>query len=255
MSKIKLHCFNPLHNCKRLIRKLQTLASSTSRGSHESGLIDKNRSLGGLSKSGSVDEARVVFDKMPERDEFTWNAMISTYAETGRLAEARQLFDKAPNKSSITWSTMISGYCKYGAESEGFELFWAMQNGGHRPSQSTLGSILRICSIKCLLLRGEQIHGLAIKTGFDHNLFVTIGLVDMYAKCMRVVEAEIVFKMMPSGKNHVTWTAMIIGYSQNGNSLKAIECFCGMRADSVNANQYTFPGILSACAAVCDLTF
>nr|GMD71615.1 pentatricopeptide repeat-containing protein At4g21065 [Ipomoea batatas] len=255
MSKIKLHCFNPLHNCIRLIRKLQTLASSTSRGFHESGLIDKNRSLGGLSKSGSVDEARVVFDKMPERDEFTWNAMISAYAETGRLAEARQLFDKAPNKSSITWSTMISGYCKYGAESEGFALFWAMQNEGHRPSQSTLGSILRICSIKCLLLRGEQIHALAIKTGFDHNLFVTTGLVDMYAKCMRVVEAEFVFKMMPSGKNHVTWTAMIIGYSQNGNSLKAIECFCGMRADNVNANQYTFPGVLSACAAVCDLMF
>lgn len=255
MSRIKLHRFNIVRKCMQRSCELQTISSSASRSSQKSGLVDKNRILGGLSKSGSVDEARDLFDKKPEKDEVTWNAMISAYAEAGRLAEARQLFDEVPNKSSLTWSTLISGYCKYGVESEGFALFWAMQNEGHRPSQFTLGSILRICSMKCLLLIGEQIHGLAVKTGFDHNVFVATGLVDMYAKCMRVMEAEFVFNMMSSGKNHVTWTAMINGYSQNGNSLKAIECFWGMRAESVNANQYTFPGVLSACAATCDLTF
>ena len=54
---------------------------------------------------------------------------------------------------------------------------------------------------------------------------VGTGLVDMYAKCKYILEAEYLFKMMPDKKNHVMWTAMVIGYSQNCEAFKAIECY------------------------------
>ncbi|KAK4371976.1 hypothetical protein RND71_007360 [Anisodus tanguticus] len=47
---------------------------------------------------------------------------------------------------------------------------------------------------------------------------------------------------MSHGKNHITWTAMINGYSQNGDALKAIRCFSSMYAEGIEVNQYTFPG-------------
>ncbi|KAI3494974.1 hypothetical protein L1887_37051 [Cichorium endivia] len=214
-----------------------------------------NQKLNELWKSGRINEAQYLFDEMPEKDEFTWNTMIAGYANSGKVTEAQKLFDDTPNKSSVTWSSLISGYCKLGYEYESMRLFSQMQYEGFKPSQFTLGSVLRMCSINGLLSRGEQVHGYAIKTQFNANVFVVTGLVDMYARCGHVSEAKNLFKMMTYGKNHVTWTAMITGLSKNQDQLGVIECFRDMRAEGVEANQYTFPGVLTACGKILALKF
>ncbi|KAI3787387.1 hypothetical protein L1987_41828 [Smallanthus sonchifolius] len=214
-----------------------------------------NQRLNELSKSGRINEAQHLFDEMPERDEFTWNTMIAGYANSGKVADAHNLFDETPKKSSITWSSLISGYCKLGMEHDSMRLFYEMQCEGYSPSQFTLGSVLRMCSANGLLSRGEQVHGYAIKTQFDANVFVMTGLVDMYAQCRRVSEAKYLFKMMSYGKNHVTWTAMITGYSKNQDQIGAIECFRDMRAEGIEANQYTFPSVLAACGEIVAFRF
>ncbi|KAL8208044.1 hypothetical protein R6Q57_007456 [Mikania cordata] len=209
-----------------------------------------NQKLNELCKSGRINEAQHLFDEMPEKDEFTWNTMIAGYANSGYVINAHKLFDETPKKSSITWSSLISGYCKLGIEHESMSLFYNMRCEGYDPSQFTLGSILRMCSTNGLLSRGEQVHGYAVKTQFDANVFVMTGLVDMYAQCRRVSEAKYLFKTMSYGKNHVTWTAMITGYSRNQDQLGAIECFRDMRAERIEANQYTFPSVLTACGEI-----
>ncbi|KAK2983971.1 hypothetical protein RJ640_027296 [Escallonia rubra] len=255
----KSHQFNCTHRASytygliKLAHRLHSLAIPVSTPSSN---FDKNQSLNALWKSGGVDEARQVFDNMPERDEFAWNTMVAAYASTGRLAEAKQLFEETPKKGSITWSSLISGYCRYGLENEALQLFWQMRHEGHKPSQFTLGSLLRMCSTKGLLSRGEQVHAHAVKTQFDSNVFVVTGLVDMYAKCRCLPEAEYLFELMKfHERNHVTWTAMITGYSQNGDQLGAIKCFRDMRAVGVESNQYTFPSVLTACSAISDCWF
>ncbi|CAI0545063.1 unnamed protein product [Linum tenue] len=187
---------------------------------------------------------------MPDKDEFTWNTMVAAYANSGRLTDARKLFDESPVKGSITWSGLIAGYCRYGCEVEAFKLFSEMHMEGQRPTQYTMGSVLRLCSMTSSLQRGEQIHGYALKTGNDGNVFVATGLVDMYAKCMCIIEAESLFEKVADAKNHATWTAMLTGYSHNRDSFQAMDFFRHMRAQGVEINQFTFPSILTACAAV-----
>lgn len=212
--------------------------------------IESNLFLNKLSKCGRIDEARYMFDKMPCRDEFAWNTMIAAYANSGRLTEAKQLFHEAPLKSSITWTSLISGYCTHGCEIEAFEWYWQMQLAGQKPNTYTLGSVIRLCSTMGFLRRGEQIHGYALKTRLDGDVFVITGLVDMYAKCESISEAEYLFEIAADSKNHATWTAMLAGYSRNGDGFKAIECFRDMRTEGVESNQFTFPSILTACGAI-----
>ncbi|XP_022757221.1 pentatricopeptide repeat-containing protein At2g03880, mitochondrial [Durio zibethinus] len=219
-------------------------------GNSSQSKLDCNRALNELSKLSRINEARKLFDKMSERDEFTWNTMIAAYANSGKLTEAMVLFKDTPMKSSVTWNSLISGYCRRGMEIEAFDLFWGMQFEGQRPNQYTMGSILRLCSTLGLLQRGKQVHGYVIKTQFESNDYVVTGLVDMYAKCNCILEAEYLFKMMPDTKNHVMWTAMVAGYSQNGEAFKAIECYRDMVVEGVECNQFTFPSVLTACAAV-----
>ncbi|KAJ4971966.1 hypothetical protein NE237_005065 [Protea cynaroides] len=218
-------------------------------------IVASNRLLDGLSKSGRVDDARRLFDEMPDQDEFTWNTMIAAYARSGRLAEAQKFFDETPNRSSIAWSSLISGYSRVGCGMEALDLFWEMQLEGLKPSQYTLGSVLRACSIAAALQRGQQIHAHAIKTHFDTNVFVVTGLVDMYAKCKQISEAEYLFKITPDKSNRVLWTAMVTGYSQNGDAHRAMQCFREMRLEGVGSNQFTFPSVLTSCAAALSLGF
>lgn len=217
--------------------------------------LDNNLLLNELAKSGRIDEARHLFDKMPSRDDFTWNTMIAAYANSGRLIEAKQIFDDTPSKSAITWSSLISGYCRNECQREAFESFWQMQLEGQTPSQYTLGSVLRLCSTLGLLQRGELVHGYMIKTRFDSNVFVVTSLVDMYAKCKRILEAECLFETLQDRKNHVVWTVMLTGYSHNGDGFKAMKCFRDMRAQGVESNQFTFPSILTASASVLAHSF
>lgn len=176
--------------------------------------------------------------------------MIAAYASSGRLTEAHQLFDEAPNRISITWSSLISGYSRHGRGSEALELFWRMQLEELKPNQYTLGSVLRACSTSAALRRGEQVHAHVVKTQFESNVFVVTGLVDMYAKCKRILEATYLFERMLDKRNHVLWTAMVTGYAQNGDGVKAIECFRDMKREGIGPNQFTFPSVLAACAMI-----
>ncbi|KAF3575256.1 hypothetical protein F2Q69_00062327 [Brassica cretica] len=215
-------------------------------------LHSTNLKLGDLSKSGRIEEARQLFDKMPEKDEYTWNTMIVAYSSSGRLSDAKHLFHRNPVKNTISWNALISGHCKNGNKDEALSLFWEMQFQGRSFNEYTLGSVLKMCALLGLLLRGEQIHGCTVKTAFDFDVGVVNGLIDMYAQCRRVSEAEYIFKTMPAERrNNVTWTSMLTGYSRNGFAYKAIECFRDMRREGTQPNQFTFPSVLTACGAVC----
>ncbi|XP_030523533.1 putative pentatricopeptide repeat-containing protein At5g52630 [Rhodamnia argentea] len=212
--------------------------------------FESNRVLKHLSKEGRIDEARKLFDEMLDRDEYSWNTMVAAYATSGRLDEAKELFEETPIKSSVTWSSLISGYCRHGCPGEGFKFFWRMQLDGQKPTQFSLGSVLRACALSGSLQRGKQIHGYAMKTNFGLNDFVVTGLVDMYAKCRSISEAEYLFATVSERSNHALWSAMITAYSQNGDAYRAMMCVKEMRKQGIEFDEYSLPSILATCAAV-----
>ncbi|KAL9224272.1 hypothetical protein vseg_000328 [Gypsophila vaccaria] len=217
--------------------------------------LENNLLLGKLSKSGKLDDARHLFDEMPERDEYSWNIMVSGFASSGRLNEARRFFNDTPCKSSITWNSLISGYCRHGFVDEAFDLFRQMQYDGFKATEYSVGSILGVCSEMGSLCLGTKLHAYAVKTRLDFSSFVITGLVNMYAKCSCIFEAECVFEVFTGSKSHVLWTAMLTAYSYNGCGCKAMECFRAMRVEGIESNQFTFPSILKACATEKSLSF
>ena len=47
---------------------------------------------------------------MPERNVFSWIAMIVGYVQVGRVDEAVEFFWKMPETDLTTWNVMIVGY-------------------------------------------------------------------------------------------------------------------------------------------------
>lgn len=231
-------------------------------------------------RCGRLQDARHVFDKMPERNVFSWNTMISGYVKCGRLESARDLFDKMRNRDTVTWNTMIAALVQRNQYSEVFKLFYQMQREGIEMSHFSLTNVLSACARSLALEQGKQIHGCSIKAGLLSHLYVASALVDTYAKCGLIEDARLVFNKMltrdvlswttmisgyakcgnvESGRelfdimperNMVSWTAMIGGYSQLGYGEEALELFYEMQVEGMKPDQFTFGSVLKACAGL-----
>ncbi|KAG0476057.1 hypothetical protein HPP92_012504 [Vanilla planifolia] len=238
-----------------------------------------NTMVSGLARRGLVDEARLLFMSIPDRNSVSWNAIVSGFIQAGDVSSAEEYFAQAPNKNDIvlrtamiagylssgnverawelfdsmqfrntvSWNAMISGLVENDLAEEGLKLFRRMIAAEEeQPNSSTVSSALLACSHLSGLQSGRQIHQWISK--FPAALDVNVGtsLVSMYCKCGDLRSACKLFEEMPV-KDLVSWNAMISGYAQHGNGLKAIELFEEMKGWGLKPNWITFVAVLSAC--------
>lgn len=97
-------------------------------------------------------------------------------------------------------------------------------------------------------LLSSQIHTQLIKTGFQNNLFISTALVDAYAKCSELGEALKTFQEIKT-RDHVSWTAIISGFSHNSRGRDAILLFKDMLSSQVKPNGFTYVSVVSACSS------
>ncbi|KXG22797.1 putative pentatricopeptide repeat-containing protein At3g08820 [Sorghum bicolor] len=102
------------------------------------------------------------------------------------------------------------------------------------------------------LTAGVQLHARSLKLPSHSNAHVLTSLLNLYAKCGRLLDAQKAFdEMLHPGT--VSWTALITAYMDAGRAQEAVgvarRAFAsGMRPDSVTAVR-----VLTACARVADL--
>ncbi len=118
-----------------------------------------------------------------------------------------------------------------------------------QPDTVTFVGVLNACTSVVALEEGRLGHEQIIGSGWDSDLFVGSGLVDMYAKCGSLKEAWRVFNKMPS-RNVVMWNTIILELVKCGQGQKALELFCQMQWEGVQPDSVTFVGMLNACASV-----
>eukprot|EP01018_Ginkgo_biloba_P019499 Gb_13599 [translate_table: standard] len=187
-----------------------------------------------------------------EMDVTVGNALVTMYAKSGNLDYALKMFDKMPKRNAVSWNALIAGHGHHGNSEETFNLFGRMQQAGMKPNEFTFAGVLRVCASEAALEQGKQIHVYVFKTGFESDVFVCSILLDMYAKCMSLEDAQGLFDKMPK-HNVVSWTTMVAGYAQHGQVEKSVKLFYQMQSAGMEPNQFTFASVLMACASLATL--
>ncbi|KAJ6394428.1 hypothetical protein OIU77_023607 [Salix suchowensis] len=77
-----------------------------------------------------------------EMDDDVVNALITMYMKCADIVSARMLFDKMPNRDRISWNAMISGYFDNMECLEGLKLFFRMLELSIDPDLMTLTSVI-----------------------------------------------------------------------------------------------------------------
>ncbi|KAI9161903.1 hypothetical protein LWI28_021849 [Acer negundo] len=112
----------------------------------------------------------------------------------------------------VSWTAMIGRYFEEGRREEGFVLFSKLMKSGIRPNEFTFAGVLNACVDHAAEELGKQ------------RVFDGIPRPDI-----------------------VSWTALIIGYAQNGLPDKALEYFDLLLKSGTQPDQIVFFGVLSAC--------
>ncbi|KAK8574655.1 hypothetical protein V6N13_034089 [Hibiscus sabdariffa] len=137
------------------------------------------------------------------------------------LCYARHVFDQIPNcKSQFLWTSLIRSHVFNGYFVQSILLYSRMQREGILPSGFTFSSVLNACARIPAMFEGKQVHARVEKSGLLSNNVVQTALLDMYAKCGFMLDAERVFNGMDE-KDVVAWTSMICGYTKVGLMDKA----------------------------------
>lgn len=99
---------------------------------------------------------------------------------------------------------------------------------------------------------GRAAHARIIKTlGVGLEAFLSNHLIHMYSKLDRPDSARAVLALTPAHfRSVVTWTSLIAGDVQNGHFASALSCFTAMRRESLQPNDFTFPCLFKAAAAL-----
>ncbi|TXG47647.1 hypothetical protein EZV62_026941 [Acer yangbiense] len=179
------------------------------------------------------------------------NTLLDMYSKCGDLDSAVRVFEKMGKRSVVSWTSMITGYAREGVSDGAIRLFCAMEREGVKPDVFAITSILHACARDGPLEIGKDVHNYIKEHNMQSNLFVCNALMDMYAKCGSMEDAESVFSEM-SMKDIVSWNTMIGGYSKNCFPNEALNLFVAM-IQELEPDGITMACILPACASLAAL--
>lgn len=180
------------------------------------------------------------------------NAVVTMYAKCRSLKDAVQVFELSTDKNAITWSAMITGHAQSGDGEKALVLFKDMHSFGMRPSEYTLVGVLNASSDSEEIIVGKQVHTYLIKLGFEFQMYIMTAMIDMYAKCGFIVDAQQGFDTLDEA-DLVLWTSMIGGYVQNGDNESAFGLYCRMQMEGIFPNELTMASVLKACSSLSAL--
>lgn len=207
-------------------------------------------------KCGEVDTARNIFDKMPVKDDVSWNSIISGYAFKGEWGEAFKLFESMRASgvefNIITWNTIAGGCLRTGNYEGALKLLCQMRMNGNRLDPVAMIIGLGACSRIGVLKLGKEIHGLAIRIFFVEYINVKNALINMYSRCGDLIRAYILFQSVEA-KSIITWNSIISGYAQWDRYEEASFIFREMLLTDIEPNYVTVASILPLCARMAHL--
>ena len=188
-----------------------------------------------------------ILEEGHESDVRVGSALVHMYAKSGSIEDARMVFDRMKERDVITWTVMVGAYAGSGRGVEAYDLYLKMKEEGFQPNAVTYVSLLNDCGSAGALEWVKDVHRHILEGGHESDVRVGSALVHMYAKSGSIEDAQLVFERMEEC-NVMTWNIMIGGLGQHGRGQDALELFRKMKADGLVPDAYSFVALLSACS-------
>ncbi|KAI5068803.1 hypothetical protein GOP47_0017148 [Adiantum capillus-veneris] len=175
-------------------------------------------------------------------------ALVDMYAKCGALGKALTIFHELPMQDVVAWGALLDGYSQYRDSEEAIQCYEEMRKGGFCPDGATYICILQASGSVGAARKGQEIHAeVAAEGWFDKDAGVANSVIDMYAKCGMLAEAQDVFDELLV-RSVIMWNALLAGYAQLGEEAVVSRLFTKMVAEGTEPDFVTFIIVLGACS-------
>ncbi|KAK9747713.1 hypothetical protein RND81_02G010800 [Saponaria officinalis] len=198
-------------------------------------------------KEGQQIHAHVITSNGHNNLVFLRTKLVFMYGKCGSVLDAKKVFDEMPERTIFSWNAMLGAYVSNGHPWDALELYREMRVFDVMVDACTFPCILKACGLIKDLKVGTEIHGYALKCGFDYNGFIVNALVSMYFKCEDINGARSLFDRIDDRDDIVLWNSIISAYAANGRTLEVVTLLREMQKIGVKMNSYTYVCTLQAC--------
>ncbi|KAL6189044.1 hypothetical protein ACLB2K_040434 [Fragaria x ananassa] len=172
-----------------------------------------NAMISGYAQNGMSDEAMVLFDGMKEAGVIPDKITL--------LSQCTKSFEDMPQKNEVTWNAMISALAFHGRAREAISLFERMtvEAGTARPNDITFVAVLSACVHVGLVEEGRRLFDLMSSSfGLIPKVEHYSCMADLLSRAGRVHEAWDLVKKMPEKPDEVTLGALLSACRKCGNA-------------------------------------
>ncbi|XP_062214724.1 pentatricopeptide repeat-containing protein At5g55740, chloroplastic [Phragmites australis] len=183
---------------------------------------------------------------------YVMSSLVDFYGKCGEVENARGVFDAMPERTVVSWNSMLMAYIDNGRIDEAVELFYEMRVEGVLPTRVSVVSLLSASADLEAVDGGRQGHAVAVSSGLEMDVILGSSMINFYCKVGLVEAAEAVFEQMAE-RDVVTWNLMIAGYLQDGKINKAFDTCRRMLETNLKFDCVTLASIIMACAKSCNM--
>nr|XP_043625134.1 pentatricopeptide repeat-containing protein At2g37310 [Erigeron canadensis] len=183
--------------------------------------------------------------------------LISCYSKTNNLFYAHKVFDEIPNRNTFSWNALFMGYSMNNRHTDTLDLFRCFLSAcsaSVKPDNYTVTCVLKaLSSLGCELSLGKRFHCFIVRNRLDFDIYVVNGLITYYCRCDDIDAARKLFDFVYN-KDLVSWNSMMAGYAQGGCYEKCKELYFEMLGlEDIRPDEFTMISVLQACAQSSDL--
>ncbi|CAK8579802.1 unnamed protein product [Lathyrus sativus] len=173
------------------------------------------------------------------------DAIARYHISRNEIKLARRVFDQIPKPTVVLWNMMIRAYAWAGPFQQSIHLYHQMLQLSVTPTKFTFPFLLKACSALQDLQLGRLIHSHAHILGLTMDIYVSTALLDMYAKCGNLFQAQTLFNTMSHGdRDVVAWNAMITAFSFHAFPTQTLHLVTQMQQAGIAPNSSTLVSIL-----------
>ncbi|XP_059656502.1 pentatricopeptide repeat-containing protein At3g09040, mitochondrial-like [Cornus florida] len=207
--------------------------------------------LEACSKTGKVEMGRQIHGVIVKSGfashGYVCGSLIKGYVKFRLLDDSFEFLDGLEKLDMVSWAVMISTLVRQGCICEAINILNRLKEGGEEPDEFILASIFNGCASIASHHQTKSVHSLAIKIGFETNVFVASAIIDAYAKCGNIESARTAFHQSSRFHDAVLFNTMIMAYVHHGLVKEAMEMFEKMKLANLQLNEATFVSVILAC--------
>ncbi|GAB4850208.1 hypothetical protein Ancab_029502 [Ancistrocladus abbreviatus] len=169
--------------------------------------------VNGLGNNGSIKD----FDDM-----YVNNSLMDLYTKCGSMRYARVVFEKMSDKDLASWNIMIMGYGMHGHGNEALLMFDHLCAAKLKPDEVTLVAVLSACSHAGLVHHGRQyLSQMEPEYGVVPTVEHYACVIDMLGRAGQLEDAYDLLLTMPIESNAIAWRGFLAACELHGNTYLA----------------------------------